>query len=41
MAIDLFTIGKFTVHGYGLMIAVGFLAALIYASWQSKEIFIW
>lgn len=38
MAIDLFTIGKFTVHGYGLMIAVGFLAALIYASWQSKEL---
>ena len=30
MAIDLFSIGKFTVHGYGLMIALGFLFALIY-----------
>lgn len=36
MAIDLFSIGKFTVHGYGLMIALGFLFALIYATWQCK-----
>lgn len=28
MAIDLFTVGPFTVHGYGLMIGLGFLAAL-------------
>ena len=28
MAIDLFTIGKFTVHGYGLMIGLGFMAAV-------------
>lgn len=37
MAIDLFSIGKFTIHGYGLMIALGFLAALIYGSWQCKK----
>ena len=37
MAIDLFSIGKFTVHGYGLMIALGFLFALIYATWQCKK----
>lgn len=37
MAIDLFSIGKFTVHGYGLMIALGFLAALGYATWQCKK----
>lgn len=37
MAIDLFSIGGFTVHGYGLMIALGFLAAIIYASWQCKK----
>jgi len=37
MAIDLFTIGGFTVHGYGLMIAIGFMLALIYASWQCKK----
>lgn len=29
MAIDLFTIGKFTVHGYGLMIGLGFLVAVL------------
>ena len=37
MAIDLFSIGKFTVHGYGLMIALGFIAALCYATWQCKK----
>lgn len=37
MAIDLFTIGKFTIHGYGLMIALGFLFALIYGMWQCKK----
>jgi len=37
MAIDLFSIGKFTVHGYGLMIALGFLAAVAYGSWQCKK----
>ncbi|MDO4188090.1 MAG: prolipoprotein diacylglyceryl transferase [Lachnospiraceae bacterium] len=37
MAIDLFSIGKFTIHGYGLMIALGFLFALIYGMWQCKK----
>ena len=37
MAIDLFSIGKFTIHGYGLMIALGFLFALIYGTWQCKK----
>ena len=29
MAIDLFSIGKFTVHGYGLMIGIGFMLAVL------------
>lgn len=37
MAIDLFSIGKFTIHGYGLMIAIGFLFALIYGTIQCKK----
>ena len=37
MAIDLFSIGKFTIHGYGLMIALGFLFALIFGMWQCKK----
>lgn len=37
MAIDLFSIGKFTIHGYGLMIALGFLAALIFGTWLCKK----
>lgn len=37
MAIDLFSIGKITVHGYGLMIALGFMAALLYGLWQAKR----
>jgi len=37
MAIDLFSIGRFTVHGYGLMIALGFALALCYATWQCKK----
>ena len=37
MAIDLFSIGRFTVHGYGLMIGLGFLAAVLGASWQAKR----
>ncbi len=32
MAIDLFTIGSFTVHGYGLMIGLGFIAAVLTGS---------
>ena len=37
MAIDLFSIGKFTIHGYGLMIALGFLLAIVYGTWQCKK----
>ncbi|MCR5590133.1 MAG: prolipoprotein diacylglyceryl transferase [Lachnospiraceae bacterium] len=37
MAIDLFNIGKFTVHGYGLMIGLGFLAAVFVGSWLAKR----
>ena len=37
MAIDLFSIGKFTVHGYGLMIGLGFLAAVFVGSWLAKK----
>ncbi len=32
MAIDLFSIGRFTVHGYGLMIGLGFMAAVLVGS---------
>lgn len=34
---DLFTIGPFTVHGYGLMIAVGVLAAVFVAEYRAKK----
>lgn len=37
MAIDLFSIGKFTIHGYGLMIALGFLLALLYGMWWCRK----
>ncbi|MCR5688428.1 MAG: prolipoprotein diacylglyceryl transferase [Lachnospiraceae bacterium] len=37
MAIDLFSIGKFTVHGYGLMIGLGFIAAVIAGSRLAKR----
>lgn len=37
MAIDLFTIGKFTVHGYGLMIGLGFIAAVFVGSYLAKR----
>lgn len=32
MCIDLFSIGNFTVHGYGLMIGIGFVIAVLMAS---------
>lgn len=38
MAIDLFSIGRFTVHGYGLMIGLGFLFAVILGSMRAKKI---
>lgn len=37
MAIDLFSIGRFTVHGYGLMIGLGFLAAVFVGSYLAKK----
>ncbi|MCR5301956.1 MAG: prolipoprotein diacylglyceryl transferase [Lachnospiraceae bacterium] len=37
MAIDLFSIGRFTVHGYGLMIGLGFMAAVLVGSALAKK----
>ncbi len=37
MAIDLFSIGRFTVHGYGLMIGLGFLAAVFTGCYLAKR----
>ena len=37
MKIDLFSIGKFTIHGYGLMIAIGILCCVAMASYRSKK----
>ena len=37
MAIDLFSIGRFTVHGYGLMIGLGFLAAVLTGCYLAKK----
>lgn len=37
MKIDLFSIGKFTIHGYGLMIAIGILCCVTMASYRAKK----
>jgi phosphatidylglycerol---prolipoprotein diacylglyceryl transferase len=37
MKIDLFTIGHFTVHGYGLMIGLGFLVAYLLLGYWAKK----
>ena len=37
MAIDLFSIGKFTIHGYGLMIGIGFLVAVLYGCYRCEK----
>lgn len=37
MAIDLFSIGPVTVHGYGLMIGLGFVAAILFGSYWAKK----
>ncbi len=37
MAIDLFSIGRFTVHGYGLMIGLGFIAAVLVGCFLAKK----
>lgn len=34
---DLFSIGGFTVHGYGLMIGIGFLAAYLLSDYRAKK----
>ena len=34
---DLFTIGNFTMHGYGLMIAIGIIMAYVDASHRAKK----
>ena len=38
MAIDLFTIGPFTVHGYGLMIGIGFVLAVVICGRITKKL---
>ena len=37
MRVDLFSIGKFTVHSYGLLIAVGVVLAVIMAMRRGGE----
>lgn len=37
MKTDLFTIGNFTVHGYGFMIALGFIFAMLLAEFRAKR----
>lgn len=37
MKINLFSIGKFTIHGYGLMIAIGILCCVAMASYRAKK----
>lgn len=34
---ELFTIGNFTVHGYGLMIAIGIIAAYLMAEYRARK----
>ncbi|MBQ2477936.1 MAG: prolipoprotein diacylglyceryl transferase [Erysipelotrichales bacterium] len=34
---DLFTIGPFTVHGYGLMMAIGVLSAIFMTEYNAKK----
>lgn len=34
---DIFTIGKFTIHGYGLMIAIGVIVAVLVAIYRAKK----
>lgn len=37
MCIDLFSIGPVTIHGYGLMIGLGFLAAILFGCLKAKK----
>ncbi|MCR5421333.1 MAG: prolipoprotein diacylglyceryl transferase [Lachnospiraceae bacterium] len=38
MKIDLFTIGPVTVHGYGLMIGIGFMLAVLIGGYRTKKL---
>ncbi|MCR4740659.1 MAG: prolipoprotein diacylglyceryl transferase [Lachnospiraceae bacterium] len=38
MKVDLFSIGKFTVHSYGLLIGLGFLVAVFLGSYRAKKV---
>ena len=38
MKTDLFRIGSLTVHGYGLMIAIGFILAMLLAEYRAKKL---
>ena len=37
MKSDLFSIGSFTIHGYGLMIAIGIICCVILGSYRAKK----
>ena len=34
---DIITIGRFTIHGYGLMIGIGFVAAYLMAEYRARK----
>ncbi len=34
---DLFSIGGFTIHGYGLMIGIGFVAAYLFSDYRARK----
>ena len=34
---DLLTIGKFTIHGYGLMIGIGFVLAYLVTEYRARK----
>ena len=38
MKIDLFKIGSLTVHGYGFMIGIGFILAMLLAEYRAKKL---
>ncbi|MCR5235004.1 MAG: prolipoprotein diacylglyceryl transferase [Lachnospiraceae bacterium] len=38
MKIDLFSIGPFTIHGYGLMIGLGFMIAVVFCGYRTKKL---
>ncbi len=38
MKTDLFKIGSLTVHGYGFMIGVGFILAMLLAEYRAKKL---